>query len=82
MKTLDEILSRLSASVGNPAMLSLINTRLILRTGVDLKDIKPGQNESREAIARVLEELKAMGFPLTPPQASASSAETNPRARP
>jgi len=62
--TLEQIRSRLTSNLNNPAMFSLINTRLILRTGVDLGEIRSADN-APEKIERVLTALKAMGFAVS-----------------
>lgn len=43
-------------------MFSLVNTRLILRTGVDLGAIAPTQDADPALVERVLKELQAMGY--------------------
>jgi hypothetical protein len=68
VESLDQIKRTLTASLGSPGLFSLINTRLILRTGVDLGDIKPEANHNREAISKVLGVLTAMGYGLSPAQ--------------
>jgi hypothetical protein len=63
MQSLDQVRKQLTATINNPAMFSLINTRLILRTGVDLVEFKPSDNQPAN-VEKVLAALKAMGFPL------------------
>jgi hypothetical protein len=65
--TLEQIRTRLTTTLKNPAMFSLINTRLILRTGVDLGEIKSADNLIPEKIEKVLSALQAMGFSVTDP---------------
>ena len=62
MITLEQIKSILSTNLGSPAMFSLVNTRLILRTGVDLAEISQTDNANRDSIAKVLKALEAMGY--------------------
>jgi len=62
--TLEQIRTRLTSNLNNPAMFSLINTRLILRTGIDLGEIRAGDNIP-EKVERVLSALKAMGFAVS-----------------
>jgi hypothetical protein len=62
MNSLGEIRKVLSAALANPAMFSLVNTRLILRTGVDLSDIKVADDRNPAAIAKVVTALKALGY--------------------
>jgi hypothetical protein len=66
VESLDQIKKQLTVSLGNPGLFSLVNTRLILRTGVDLGDIRPENNRNPEAITKVLGVLTAMGYGLSP----------------
>lgn len=56
---------RLGGELTSAALFTSVNTRLILRTGVNLKLIRPEQNEDPVTVARVREALGAMGFSLT-----------------
>ncbi len=47
--------------------LSLVNARLILRTGVNLSALRPGQSADPTLIKRVLGALEEMGFKLDQP---------------
>lgn len=62
MTTLVQITTALNAALGNPAMFSLVNTRVILRTGVDLRNIAPEQNANGDCVTKVLTALEAMGY--------------------
>jgi len=42
----------------------VVNTRLILQTGVNLKRIKPEQNQDPALVQRVLEALDRMGVAI------------------
>jgi hypothetical protein len=53
---------RLAGELTASALFTSLNTRLILRTGVNLKMIRPEQNDDRELVSRVREALSAMGF--------------------
>jgi hypothetical protein len=53
---------RLAGELMASTLFTSLNTRLILRTGVNLKLIQPEQNQDRELVSRVLEALRAMGF--------------------
>ncbi len=62
--SLDGIKRELSSTLENNSLFMLINTRLILRTGVDLGSIRPAENRDSTAVAKVLSALSAMGYPL------------------
>ncbi len=64
LDTLDGIKRVLSTTLNNPSLFSLINTRLMLRTGVDLASIKPADNRNPTAVSKVLGALQAMGYQL------------------
>lgn len=57
---LDAIKQALSAELNSDTAVRFINTRLILRTGVDLH--RADLSLSDELLARVKQELQAMGF--------------------
>ncbi|MDQ3266862.1 MAG: hypothetical protein M3Y59_24955 [Myxococcota bacterium] len=62
MKTLNQIQRTLLSALGSQAMFSLVNTRLILRTGVDLASIAPAQDVDAALVTKVLGALQAMGY--------------------
>lgn len=62
MNSLTQIHRTLLNALGNPAMFSLVNTRLMLRTGVDLAAIAPAQDADVTLVQKVLKELQAMGY--------------------
>ena len=66
-----QIRRQLQNSLSNPAMFSLVNTRVMLRTGVDLIEIAPADEFNAAKISSVLTALKSMGFPM---DASATGA--------
>jgi hypothetical protein len=72
METLDGIKRVLSTTLNNPSLFSLINTRLMLRTGVDLAAIKATDNRDPSAISKVLGALQAMGYQLNNPNGKRS----------
>lgn len=51
--------------MGSDDALKLLNTRLFLRTGVNLKQIRPDQNTDAALIAKVLGALTAFGHTLS-----------------
>lgn len=65
MDSLQQIGATLKVALGSPAMFSLVNTRLMLRTGVDLGSIQPKQDGDAALVSKVLMELKAMGYSVT-----------------
>lgn len=62
MKSLSQIQRTLLSALGSQAMFSLVNTRLILRTGVDLASIAPAQDADVALVTKVLTALQAMGY--------------------
>jgi hypothetical protein len=64
MQSLEEVKRSLSASLSSQALFSLINTRIILRTGVDLGEIKQAENRNPDSVAKVVTALSAMGYQL------------------
>jgi hypothetical protein len=62
MHSLKDIQSTLQKALGSPAMFSLVNTRLMLRTGVDLNSIKPPEDRDQAVVTKVLSALDAMGY--------------------
>ena len=72
MQSLEQVRKTLSAMLNNQILFSLVNTRVILRTGVDLVAIKEQEDRDPESVARVLAALKAMGYAL-PPNGTPSS---------
>ncbi len=65
-QSLEQVRRTLRLTVNNPSLFSLINTRLILRTGLDLAEIKPADNTNRDSIEKVVSALTAMGFQIKP----------------
>ena len=62
MKSLAEIRSTLESALGSSALFSLVNTRIVLKTGVDLAQIREGEDHSGESVAKVLTALQGMGY--------------------
>jgi hypothetical protein len=62
VNSLTQIQSVLKTALKSPALFSLVNTRVMLRTGVDLGTILPRQDHDRGLVDSVLRELKAMGY--------------------
>ena len=62
MKSLREIQTTLRTALGNDALFTLLNTRVTLRTGVDLNSIQPTDDTDRTKVEKVEEVLTALGF--------------------
>jgi hypothetical protein len=62
LKSLTEIKNTLDAALGSPALFQLVNTRITLKTGVDLASIRATDDESRESVEKVLGALSSMGY--------------------
>ena len=65
MQTLDDVQRALRARVGNDDALKLVTTRVFLRTGVNLKQVRPDQNADTAVITKVVGALAAFGHSLT-----------------
>ena len=62
MLSLDRIKSDLLAQVRSDSKFSFINTRLILTTGINLRDYRPEDATDPKVVAKVLAALTAQGF--------------------
>jgi hypothetical protein len=62
MRSLEQVRGWLNSLLRDEAKFSLLNARLILRTGVNLASIKQSQSENQVAIAKVLGALAEMGY--------------------
>ena len=65
MRTLDDVQRALRARVGSDDALKLVTTRVFLRTGVNLRQVRPEQNGDDAIVAKVIGALAAFGHPLT-----------------
>ena len=65
LRTLDDVQRALRSRVGNDDALKLVTTRVFLRTGVNLRQVRPEQNADAALVTRVLGALVAFGHPLT-----------------
>ncbi len=66
--SLEQIGVALRSEVPSPAKFQVLNTRLIIQTGVNLKAIAYNQNDDFALIQRVCEALVRMGIQLGPNQ--------------
>lgn len=64
MRTIDEVRAALVQRLGDEVKLVLLNSRVILRTGVNLVEPRPAHRTDPAAVERVLGALREMGFDL------------------
>ena len=64
MRTLDDVQRALRERIGSDDAMKLVTTRVFLRTGVNLKQVKPEQNADAAVIAKVVGALAAFGHSL------------------
>ena len=64
MKTLEQISAAVRTLSGYEVRFGLLNVRVMLRTGVNLKAIRRDQNESASAVRDVLSALHDLGYAL------------------
>lgn len=62
MNSLSEIESTLRAVLSSDAMFGLVNTRVTLKTGVDLNGINPDDDQNAEKVGKVIDALQALGY--------------------
>lgn len=62
VNSLQQVSTTLKAALASDALFGLINTRLTLRTGVDLTRFSPQEDVDAALVARVLETLATLGF--------------------
>ncbi len=65
MHTLHDVRRAFHARTGAEEIPKLVNTRIFLRTGVNLMDIKPAQNHDTVLVAKVVTALRDFGHPLS-----------------
>jgi hypothetical protein len=65
LQTLDEVQRALRTRVGNDDAMKLVTTRVFLRTGVNLKQIRPEQNDNVAMVTKVIGALAAVGHSLS-----------------
>jgi hypothetical protein len=66
LSSLEEILSQLTSKHlgGNQLSVAPVCTRVMLRTGVNIRSPKPEQQRDRAVIVKVLDTLAEMGYPI------------------
>jgi hypothetical protein len=62
--TLEQVREVLGDILADEGKFAMVNCRLILRTGVNLRAISASQSTNPEAIEKVLSTLKEMGYEL------------------
>jgi hypothetical protein len=62
--TLEQIGQNLRAQLGTANIPKLLNTRIFLRTGVSLADVRPTQNADPSMIEKVAGALRDFGYTL------------------
>ena len=67
VNSLEEVQSAFRARVPNDVLRGLINTRVFLRTGVNLKEVDAKQNMDSELVTTVLRTLDEFGYNLVRP---------------
>ncbi|HEY8718775.1 hypothetical protein [Pengzhenrongella sp.] len=63
-RALDQVASALLSSVGSEVSFRSVSTRVLLRTGVNLRMPKPTQASDPVAIGKVVSALTDMGYQL------------------
>ena len=64
VNSLEEVQHAFRARVPNDVLRGLINTRIFLRTGVNLKAVEKDQNADVELVTTVLRALEEFGYNL------------------
>jgi hypothetical protein len=62
VNSLEQVKSELLSLLRSESTFSFINTRLILKTGINLRDYKPEDGRDAAVIAKVLGVLAEQGF--------------------
>jgi hypothetical protein len=64
LTTVKDLGSRLEKTLNNQASFRAVCTRLLLRTGVNLREPRPDQDRDSALVAKVHKELTDMGYKL------------------
>lgn len=62
VSSIKDLASMLEKKAGNPASFGAISTRLLLRTGVNLREPRPDQVADRAVVEKVRAALADMGY--------------------
>lgn len=61
---LERIRNKLVAQLGSDSKFSFVNTRLILKTGINLREYSPQEGRDPAVVAKVIDALAEQGFNL------------------
>jgi len=64
LRTLDDVQRALRTRVGSDDAMKLVTTRVFLRTGVNLKQVRPEQNADAAVVTKVIGALADFGHSL------------------
>lgn len=64
MTTVTELAKTLENKLGNPTSFRSISTRVLLRTGVSLRDPAPEQDRDAQVVTRLRQVLTEMGYQM------------------
>ena len=64
MITVSAVAARLEQQLGNRGSFMAVSTRVFLRTGVNLRDPKPGQESDGAVVTKVRSALADMGYKI------------------
>jgi len=62
VSSLTDLANRVERHLNNPASFKAISTRVLLRTGVNMREPKPAQNQDTGLVAKVAAVLAEMGY--------------------
>ena len=62
VSSLTDLADRLERQLNNPASVRAVSTRVLLRTGVNMREPKPAQNQDAELVKKVAGALAEMGY--------------------
>jgi hypothetical protein len=62
VSSLTDLASHLERQLGNPASFRSIVTRILLRTGANIREPKPDQNHDKALVKKATDALNEMGY--------------------
>ena len=65
MRTLSDVHRALNTKLGKEDIVRLVTTRVFLRTGVNLRQIRQEQDADQKVVASVISALDGMGYSLS-----------------
>lgn len=63
-RTLENLLPVVQASIADPLLRDIVITRIFIRTGVNLREIRPEQNTNPSLVAEISRTFGELGYPL------------------